>query len=830
MGVKSVGNVEKLLTTDINKLSSVFKNIVFIYPALISQSIANDGEVEEKLRRFFAKSLIKELFMQNFDETFDELLADLEKFNTIKSNVISGIENVLKNKINNIDDEKIDRLISFYRTIALSSTTIPIITLSDNELNGIQDTIKKLYKTVEKIVNKDPYYEQYKIEAGFYLYKGILFPVFVGTKKFQADDDALGIILLIALLIDKPIMDVKSLNEIEDIIKRGFVYEFAEFMKKTDKPSYDDLREFISKYLVDKQYAYVTVDEQNEIFKYAVLLDQKIQNALNQLKLVMSDFIHQSLGMLKNTNQKPLSKEEIESIIRNKVIEYIVQRLAEQLYSEHEDIFRLLKIDKKYLIDNVMLIVKKMEKDLIAERIVRLILPMTTAGGLSPADMINKIVYLLDNSYNALLSTILCSIFTIDDALYENLRYQIFELIKEYDSRNSLSNFIHSDWKKDVVDPITNISFADISRVFKNLFKSHSEVKIFLGRNNGDTLLNMLIENCLSYLKQTDKEFGAVLADILKDTINSVIDNKMLTVKDPYGVFKEVFLTVTKEINRKISNNKNIPIEFNTELIDSALRNVFIKIYSEYKRKVREFYQNYVDGEIRNKLTNQLINEVLADERIKRLLRTEPFLISSIKDSIREIIELSIKNVKVLYEFMFLLLLSLYLYRVLMLYLIITNFPDAFKYYKEKAEEHIDFTSIFEKMNKELKLNYVLIFDDRVLNFINTFYTKILIDKYLECKNKPDNISDPECEKVIEILGEDFEEAPPDKKLDFSQQNKKYVVTVLNRIFKFSSIITYNHSDGSVLYIMPFMNKAQKTKIKTIEEFLKIPLFEQFKK
>jgi len=238
---KQFSKITKITQNDIRKLENPLKelgglrhSIVFIYPAIILDSITKDN-LHNILRRFFAASILKEINIYNILAQTEKLLDISDEISTVKDSILKKLTSKI---IEPGAEEKLSMTTSNYLTYQITS---------DIE-KQISSKSSKLYKRLKDIILKDPYYQQYQAVVSYKEVNGIRIPLVIGTKNYQVSDYAFGMILLASIITDLPLNNLANIYRLERIFKTKTIQDLIDSAEKGDgKNLFERVKRWFSK-------------------------------------------------------------------------------------------------------------------------------------------------------------------------------------------------------------------------------------------------------------------------------------------------------------------------------------------------------------------------------------------------------------------------------------------------------------------------------------------------------------------------------------------------------------------------------------------------------
>jgi hypothetical protein len=866
MKIKKLADLQDILINNLTKLDNKHK-LVFVFPTLISDSIAKKSDIEGVLRKFYAKSILKELFISGLTDNVNSILSAIEKFDDMENTALEKYIELLKQNIANMPELKIGQSVGF-QTISLFLTGA--YKIPKMEKSELQKELKTIKEKLEQIVKSDPYYKEYEVEVGFFVKNGILVPVLVGTKKFQAPDTGIALFLLTAYIFNIPIDDISSIRKIKDIISRGFIAEFVYRLNQGE--NIHDLIEDLKTKYSDINYNFIpkvkVLVKSSKIEKYLNLISSQVETAAKNFELILSDFIHSGLKMLPEQNSNAPEP--------NRVTEEFINILVNSALSKNNDLWGIgVDFSKDKNLKSVLFGVNKE----IAEYINRFILtkPVDKVG----REYIEKFYLPLSIFFDSLCTTIdrfAASILielsdpnyiitVVSDFVIKLIKSYFEQKLKATDAKSYLPN--RKDKSDERYFKFAGINLHDIKDIFSYVL---SVIGLSLSQNPQSQITRELIKSLSEYYSKylrmyldqlnidnlVDPEFKKELKIISTDIIEEIpkfIQN---------GLFGKVVISKLAKGYYEKPGALFLPIRsFDVSYIEYLVKTLHPILVHD---KNLEQILNYATKTVVANLSPKIIE--FGSEKVKSLILENKNLIKTIQYYVRELIlkefqtitkvhfnfgaaPLNAKNMlspmevekfatEISHE-----VLSIYAYTTALLIAYIKMVAILFCYFRNILVIYTykmtnDLDSILEyykelneikKLFERAKLNYALIINEKIIEYITGLINPVLLSKLIKCIEErdidPNNLSS-ECKKLLDIYDnpEDISELPPDKSPDISHKNMKYILSHLTMILKFCSIITYNDENDTVLYKMPYMKKPLKTKLQSVIEFVNAPLFE----
>jgi len=855
MKLKSFSELRDVLIDRLDKLD-VKHDITFVYPVLVSDLIAKNSEVEKLLRRFFAKSILKELFLSRARDLINDLIKQYNTIEKLSDSTVGRYMELLSN------GKFISNDIGEGRAIAQQTYSFSFLgayKISQEEKKGIEEKLKKLVDQIEQILQKDPYYKEYELEIGFYLYGDIIVPVIVGTKKFQASDTGITMFLLTAYIFNIPIDDITSIKKIREIIERGFIVEFIYRLNQGGNVE-DLIKELRVKYLSDPNYSFIPKIKgsisSSKMESYLKTISSHIDTAIKNFELILSDFIHSGLNM--DSSKKPPDESH--------VIEKFISVLYKSVLNKNSDMWRALEINKERILSDMFKavnfnIVKYIGKQFLKSSI--------TDKGLDYAEKYYIYLSVIFDTFSTLLDRMAGAVLLelsdenyVIDAVSKYVEIFIDEYLKKKLNDPKFTKKSYNDRLSSI--SVGGIDFHDIKSIFNFVI---SIFGLSLSSNFKTKVTKQLIEelsktymelisNQLSQIrietgrelenKQISSIVKLIAADLMQHIENLFKEKavKYVAHSSNVGAFtlpirafnEEEFKFIKNDLKNFFYEDKNLE-----KIIDYAIKIISANI----SPKVIEFISKSIKEKLLNKNLIKTLEYYIREQTIKKwqyeyqdLMKSghvfPKMLVPSVnqreievfaKEVVRKILNVYAESVALLVSYIETIAIIFgYIRNILVIYSYkLTNNLDKLTEFYSELEN-------IKKMFEKSKLNYALIISEKVIEYITGLVNPVIFKELTDCieqrEENPDNLSE-RCKELLDIYEnpEDISELPPDKSPDISHKNMKYILAHLNKILKFCSIITYNPDNDTVLYKLPYMKKPLKTKLNTVKEFVEAPLF-----
>jgi hypothetical protein len=388
--------------------------------------------------------------------------------------------------------------------------------------------------------NQDPYLQEY-VPIVIVLKdrnSNALYPVIIGTKKFQASDRAIALILLIAQLFDLiPISDSTNFEKLKHLITSGVVIDLIGALQ-TGQLDEELIQQLKEKYGIDKDY----IPDSNilnelgsklkQLFKLKKYSDSEIIGALKQFELAFSESIYISLGNIMSAqdltnNDEQTVKQIIESTIDifeedfRLINEILLEKLLFPAIIENEDILIRTIFKIQELVQS-----KKLQRDFNIRRNLELIL-----------ENINLL-------------------FEIQKYLAQMLsRFETQITITKYISRNTARKILTAQ----------SISNTIAQILAKNIF----DVLISLNKNSDIPIVNMLT-HIQSLFRNNKNYIQAIIQTTItgskEQLINLIVPNLNRTIADIYSIV--VNSSDGRQLLSSLINSGYIPRINNQKILD----------------------------------------------------------------------------------------------------------------------------------------------------------------------------------------------------------------------------------------------------------------------
>jgi len=769
-----LNNIFKNIQTDIRKLENPIElrtnrnSIVFIYPAITNNITSKDDM--EILRKFFAISMLKEINISNLIVDIDNLLS---------------MDEVLQKKQQDI----INQLGS---SIQLTGTTNSISAyyayhLISSEQEKISRKSKNISKKILTIIEKDPYYQQYKAMVDFKSVGNVYIPMVIGTKEFQVDAYVFLIILYIALSLNIPLNSLENIHKLESFLRRKEVRELLmelKYFNPYDINIFEKLEEHLKQFASQIKTKAFKLSDQFDVFIKMILVKlkrdistryQKLKYLLPSTKMLFTgaERIYQlakGIFTIFYTFAKTFyDNYSDKSILSGKEYTLIkhypnIHEYQQYLNNEFEKAFLILKLCTNIFYytsqlndrfsEFVVSVFKKDAKVNLLKRyedIFNEIFTNEIAKDISTKiynEVKNKALNIDDKDIEKFITDNIDELIHVRNNLRDKYRIQDIKLVHI----NTLLDFI----RKNVVDLFNYYDEKIRTRIKHHDISSESELilkylrDLFLHYSPSEYLIKIMGQNI--------DNFTGI--DLIYYFFNKYFSNDEVSIKqiiDNDEIFKEILIKVGFEIdyNKKINRK-----------IFKHLKNFLVSIIGPVEVILKDYVNNEIDGIINNNY--EIIGRILED-----------LYLNDEKNVIKNIIpktKITIQKFVSAYVFVI-------MFRMLFEY--IDVFVNSINVDKITIDE--------ENVQKVLQFpNYILILPEEILK---PLATAILISKDVNPK-------------------EAFE------KTYITDFNPKYFVEYLIDRLKMPAIITVSKK-GRVVYKFHYMKKPEKTNIRKIEEFLK---------
>jgi len=778
-------------------------DFMFIFPVIVGDTIAKNQEVEILLRKLFAKQIISFLLLR---ENTKLLVNTIDNYIQVKDIISDKLKNLLTTNTsiqNNIERE----LSEYLRTQHITSKVDTALTIDES----FKKQIIQVTKQLQKMIDSDPYLKEYAPELTLITdYKsGVIYPIIIGTKKFQASDRAIALIIALSKLFNLyPLQNTQNLEKIKKLIKKGIVNKLIELFSTKEKITKSDIENLVKEY---KQKIEVNTDNNilqkigdilKQSLKYRKYTDNEILSALKNIELALNENIY--INSLGNTLSDEINYdflEKLKSLILNEIIEHmniysenlrhIIGNVYNYMINENQKFSLFLRTEflEKYL--------QKLDNKIVEYHI-------------NDINNLTEIIYTNAlNNLSILLTKIkinnnnLLSVFT--EVTNRIMNMLINKQIDMYQIKEKMVNYVMS--KSSGIGTIYNIVFNQKSNYF-NTIRQLSGINIrtyITGRNS-------LIEK---HFRAVDKYIFHDLNDILEGVLSRHITknfSNMVSLNTATTIYNELLTNNAYNILKEIYGNNTID-------------NQTIEKLTAYLTTINDLIVQYLlrDNNIHipiDKLIHDL--EILTSNITTAITsQLQVTLATSGKQSDNDInIDEIFEHINMAVKYMFSYLLTYTLILLIDILTWITFYLTIKPYYLYAYVKNSGNFSNIRNMVSENRLTdefklYVK-FSDYGINLSFILHEIAIIWAYniLAIFELDDLYSAPDLEDF------NLSELPaPGEWANISEENIKYIVKYFGKIIKVP-IITYNDSNSRVTYMLPFMKNPIKTTINDVKKFV----------
>jgi len=647
------GVITKLIDP-LENLSKIRQALIFIYPAIITDTIGGTKE-EELFRRFFAIQMLKELSI---------------------SNMIIDIVDILNSPYDEIktkkDIEKFD--IPYAKTMAAKTAA----EIFEKHKQSAIERSKEIYDKLEKIIENDPYYKQYKACISFDKVNDIVVPIIVGTKNFQVNDWALGFFLLTAIIFDLPPISYANVVRLEKILKSKLVNVVFQIFQNKGKLTSSDI-----KVLKEKVSNHI---KSNKVKRFFVSMINYLQNISDKINSFFSN-----PAPLFSRHKLAFSQDDLDAVIT-------VFKLCTNIHyysSQMNDNFSQIAV-KTYLEFSK----KDLEKDI--------------------AILYKKIIDALSLAIETIEDLKIITDFSLPENLYLFDKDKLKSFLSIKDEENELIDILI-----DIADNLSEKNCAFDEKIIYNIitnFKNFvSELKVELEnifskilkdkklKDDADEIslsidsefsfIPKLIYKFFSFFKRYDSSFEKLSSfKELSKYVKEIKGNKKVLDKIILSIIKDKYGPILNFSRRK-----------NSKILEFLINDIKL-IYEKYFKYTIDYIEKQFDLEIK----------FLKDFSLSV---KEKAITLDIKDDIDKIFENVSNNVKNFSEKLITFLIYIILDYIICAYLKnLINAIDISKIKMDISDVRKNVTRVFP--------NYVLIATEELLNFLATNLSILMPEKY----------------------------------------------------------------------------------------------------
>ena len=577
------GVITKLIDP-LENLSKIRQALIFIYPAIITDTIGGTKE-EELFRRFFAIQMLKELSI---------------------SNMIIDIVDILNSPYDEIktkkDIEKFD--IPYAKTMAAKTAA----EIFEKHKQSAIERSKEIYDKLKKIIENDPYYKQYQACISFDKVNDIVVPIIVGTKNFQVNDWALGFFLLTAIIFDLPPISYANVVRLEKILKSKLVNVVFQIFQNKGKLTSSDI-----KVLKEKVSNHI---KSNKVKRFFVSMINYLQNISDKINSFFSN-----PAPLFSRHKLAFSQDDLDAVITVFKLCTNIHYYSSQMNDNFSQIAvkTYLEFSKKDLEKDIAILYKKIidALSLALETIedLKIITDFSLPENLYlfDKDKLKSFLSIKDeeNELIDILIDIADELSEKNCAFDEKIIYNIITNFKNFVSElkveleNIFSKILKDKRLKDDADEISLSTDSEFSFISKLIYKFFSFFKRY------DSSFEKLssfkeLSKYVKEIKGNKKALDKIILSIIKDKYGPILNfsrrknskilefliNDIKLIYEKY--FKYIIDYIEKQFDLEIKFLKDFSLSVKEKAIALDIKEDIDKIFENVLNNVKNFSEKLI--------------------------------------------------------------------------------------------------------------------------------------------------------------------------------------------------------------------------------------------
>ena len=577
------GVITKLIDP-LENLSKIRQALIFIYPAIITDTIGGTKE-EELFRRFFAIQMLKELSI---------------------SNMIIDIVDILNSPYDEIktkkDIEKFD--IPYAKTMAAKTAA----EIFEKHKQSAIERSKEIYDKLKKIIENDPYYKQYQACISFDKVNDIVVPIIVGTKNFQVNDWALGFFLLTAIIFDLPPISYANVVRLEKILKSKLVNVVFQIFQNKGKLTSSDI-----KVLKEKVSNHI---KSNKVKRFFVSMINYLQNISDKINSFFSN-----PAPLFSRHKLAFSQDDLDAVITVFKLCTNIHYYSSQMNDNFSQIAvkTYLEFSKKDLEKDIAILYKKIidALNLALETIedLKIITDFSLPENLYlfDKDKLKSFLSIKDeeNELIDILIDIADELSEKNCAFDEKIIYNIITNFKNFVSElkveleNIFSKILKDKRLKDDADEISLSTDSEFSFISKLIYKFFSFFKRY------DSSFEKLssfkeLSKYVKEIKGNKKALDKIILSIIKDKYGPILNfsrrknskilefliNDIKLIYEKY--FKYIIDYIEKQFDLEIKFLKDFSLSVKEKAIALDIKEDIDKIFENVLNNVKNFSEKLI--------------------------------------------------------------------------------------------------------------------------------------------------------------------------------------------------------------------------------------------